>query len=75
MMFHKALLFNDSEVADQILAELESPLKCKKLGRKVQGFDDAISKENAQAIVEQGVFLKISQNHDIAEFLMSLQKC
>jgi len=39
MMYHKAILFNDSAIAKQILDAADDPKSVKALGRKVSGFD------------------------------------
>lgn len=71
MMYHKAILFQDHEIAEMILSEQSIPLNCKMLGRRVRGFDDQIWKANARRIVEEGVYLKFSQNESIKRLLLS----
>ena len=39
-MFQKAMYFNDTEIAE-LIKNTEHPRDCKKLGRKVRGFDEA----------------------------------
>ncbi|KAM3528578.1 hypothetical protein MY4038_005813 [Beauveria bassiana] len=39
MMYQKAILFDDNEAGEEILAA-DSPRKVKALGRKVKGFSD-----------------------------------
>ena len=59
-MYHKALLFNDQEIADAIALEPE-PSQQKALGRKVKGFDRQKWKEKREKIVEQGNWWKFTQ--------------
>ena len=59
-MYHKALLFNDQEIADAIALEPE-PSQQKALGRKVKGFDRQKWKEKREKIVEEGNWWKFTQ--------------
>jgi predicted NAD-dependent protein-ADP-ribosyltransferase YbiA (DUF1768 family) len=59
MMYHKALLFNDQAVADEILSA-GHPRYVKALGRKVENFDEAVWKKHRVAIVRQGNLLKFT---------------
>ena len=59
-MYHKALLFNDQEIADAITLEPE-PSKQKALGREVKGFDQQTWKEKREKIVEEGNWWKFTQ--------------
>ena len=70
MMYHKALLFNDSDVATQILAAT-TPIEVKALGRQVKNFDDEIWKENRYRIVKEGNILKFTQHSDLKEKLLA----
>ena len=71
MMYHKALLFDDNDIAEKIMKETANPAKCKKLGRQVKNFDDVIWKSNARRIVEDGVYLKFTQNGPLKRELLS----
>jgi predicted NAD-dependent protein-ADP-ribosyltransferase YbiA (DUF1768 family) len=91
MMYHKAKLFNDHEIADKILNTnfdgdisninflnekdkedwKEVTKKQKELGRAVKGFDVDIWNDNCMNIVEQGLYLKFSQNKDLQSLLLS----
>ncbi len=53
MMYGKALLFGDVEIASEILAT-SAPQAHKALGRKVRNFDDAVWKREREGIVYQG---------------------
>ncbi|KAG8412353.1 hypothetical protein J3458_014537 [Metarhizium acridum] len=59
MMYHKALLFNDQAVADQVLSA-GHPRDAKALGRQVQNFSDETWKKHRTAIVRQGNLLKFT---------------
>ncbi|KAL8972667.1 MAG: hypothetical protein Q9183_000414 [Haloplaca sp. 2 TL-2023] len=53
MMFHKAILFNDSDIADQIM-HVTTPKKQKALGRKIKNFDGMAWDAQKEQIVEDG---------------------
>ena len=61
MMHGKAMLFDDADVAAQILAT-EDPKQHKALGRKVKGFDDKRWRDAREAIVKAGNRAKFTQN-------------
>ena len=69
-MYHKALLFNDSDIATQILAAT-TPIEVKALGRQVKDFDEEIWKENRYRIVKEGNILKFTQHSDLKEKLLA----
>jgi ribA/ribD-fused uncharacterized protein len=69
MMYHKALLMGDSEIAAQTLA-CETPGEAKALGRKVRNFDQSIWDANCDRVVEEGNFLKFRQNERLREVLL-----
>lgn len=64
MMYHKALTFNDIEIANKILNTVH-PGAVKKLGRMVKDYDDKIWSQRRFDIVVQGNLLKFSQNEDL----------
>ena len=70
MMFHKAKLFNDNNIADKILKE-KNPREHKELGRKVSGFNETIWNKNKVSIVYHGNYLKFTQNGELKDFLLS----
>lgn len=70
MMYQKALLFNDLEIANQILA-CRTPAEAKAFGRKVSDFDNNTWKANRMDIVIEGNLLKFSQNLDLKTFLLN----
>ncbi|KAI0521335.1 hypothetical protein F5B22DRAFT_634718 [Xylaria bambusicola] len=59
MMHHKALLFDDEEIASAIL-EASSPRDVKELGRAVRGFDDAVWERERSRIVAEGNWCKFT---------------
>ena len=70
MMWHKALLFNDSEIAQKILQDGD-PKTVKALGRKVRGFVQSVWDQNAQKIVYEGCLQKFTQNEELKKHLLS----
>jgi len=71
MMYHKALLMNDTNVAAKILApENSHPSRAKALGREVSNFDVDVWKREADRIVEEGNFAKFGQNEDLKAVLL-----
>ncbi|EME46059.1 hypothetical protein DOTSEDRAFT_22171 [Dothistroma septosporum NZE10] len=69
MMYHKALLMGDEEVAAKVL-EADTPAKAKKLGREVKNFKQETWDKNCDEVVEEGNFLKFSQNEDLGKVLL-----
>lgn len=69
MMYHKALLMGDSEIADQTLAA-ETPAEAKGLGRKVRNFKQDIWDQNCDRVVEEGQYLKFSQDEKLKSILL-----
>lgn len=69
MMHGKALLFDDAEVAAQIMAA-DHPREHKALGRKVKGFDDATWKRERETIVKAGNRAKFTQNPALLALLL-----
>ena len=70
MMYHKALLFGDNDMATKILAEPD-PKKIKRMGRQVKNFDPEIWNSKARDIVYSGCLLKFSQNPELKQFILS----
>lgn len=69
MMYKKAIAFQDSEIAEQILHE-HDPAIIKELGRKVRGYDDIIWNGIRQIIIYQGLYAKFTQNKELKEKLI-----
>ncbi|UTW62164.1 NADAR family protein [bacterium SCSIO 12741] len=70
MMYKKAELFKDAQMAEEIL-QCESPAKVKKLGRKVQNFDPHLWNKKKFEFVVEGNRHKFFQNRELADFLIS----
>ena len=70
MMYHKALLFNDKEVANQIYSIGYNPKAYKELGRKVKGFNQTVWDKNKVQIVKMGCILKFTQNSNLKDILL-----
>lgn len=71
MMYHKAMLFNDQEVANSIMLE-PSPKKQRALGRKVKNFDSKKWDMMKEQIVEDGNWWKMTQSKecDLGQMLL-----
>ena len=72
MMWGKALLFDDTEMAERIVAAA-GPREAKTLGRKVRGFDDKVWKENRFEIVTEGNLAKFAAHVEMGDFLLSTE--
>lgn len=70
MMYGKAKLFNDDQVAEMILSE-SSPRKIKAHGRNVSGFDEQTWTANRVAIVHRALKAKFGQNAELLEKLLA----
>ncbi|MBW5447656.1 DUF1768 domain-containing protein [Cohnella sp. CFH 77786] len=69
MMYEKAKLFGDEDVASQIL-RTNSPVEQKKLGRKVKSFDQAKWEAECKRIVYEGNYAKFTQNQALLQKLL-----
>jgi ribA/ribD-fused uncharacterized protein len=70
MMYGKAQLFGDAEIAAEILAA-DHPRQHKALGRKVKRFDDAVWRRQREAIVRTGNHAKFTQNPELHALLVA----
>jgi len=70
MMYRKALLFGDTEIAKEIM-QCTKPREVKALGRKVKGFDEKIWKKRRESIVYKANLLKFEQNEQIRSQLLA----
>ena len=70
MMYRKAVLFDDDEIASQIL-KTDDVAKIKALGRQVSGYNDTIWNGMRQIIIYEGLKAKFSQNKDLMNLLLS----
>lgn len=73
MMYKKAILFNDDEIASQIM--LTSNVgKIKSLGRSVRNYNESQWNGMRQIIVYNGLLEKFRQNEELATRLLSTDK-
>ena len=70
MMYHKALTFNDTEVADQIMLA-QHPREQKALGRQVKNFVPATWDAFSRDVVYKGCYYKFTQNPTMKAELLS----
>lgn len=70
MMHKKAIVFNDTDIAGQIM-QTSNVGKIKDLGRRVSGYDDTIWNGIRQIVVYQGLLEKFRQNADLKERLLA----
>lgn len=69
-MWQKALLFNDFEIAEQILKETDVR-KIKALGRKVKNFNNELWDKHKEDFMFNACYAKFSQNNELKDFLLS----
>jgi len=69
MMYCKAKLFEDEEIAKAIMVST-NPSDIKDLGRKVRGFNEKVWNEKCKGYVYQGNLAKFSQNPDLLQVLL-----
>lgn len=69
MMYYKALLFEDHEVAHLIMEQAD-PRKQKFLGRQVRGFENTIWLENCEDLMVDGLVSKFTQNKYLEKFIL-----
>ena len=72
MMYAKAKLFGDEEIADKIL-QAEKPGTQKDLGRKVRGFKAEVWDQHARDIVYRANEAKFTQNENLLKRLFKTQ--
>ncbi len=72
MMHQKALLFDDAEIAGQIMDTADVG-KIKALGRSVKNYEDIVWNGMRQIIVYQGLLERFKQNDELKEKLLSTQ--
>lgn len=70
VMYSKAKLFQDEEIAEKILKET-NPKKHRLLGSKVSGFEEQKWVDNREEIARRGALAKFRQNPDLLEALLS----
>ena len=69
-MYQKALLFNDFEIAEQVLNETDVR-KIKALGRKVKNFNNELWYIHKENFMYNACYAKFSQNDKLKDFLLS----
>ncbi|KAJ3408489.1 hypothetical protein HDV05_004966 [Chytridiales sp. JEL 0842] len=70
IMFAKAKMFKDEEIANQILRET-NPMKIKSLGRKVQGYDDSVWTARREDVTYVGLLEKYRQNDNLKQDILN----
>lgn len=70
MMYRKAICFEDSITAEQILAATDAAY-IKELGRKVSNYNENVWNGLRQLIVYEGLLAKFSQNEEFRNRLLS----
>lgn len=73
MMHQKAIIFNDNEIAKQIM-DTSNVGKIKALGRAVMDYDDTIWNGLRQIIVYKGLLEKFRQNDDLRKRLLDTKQ-
>ena len=73
MMWSKAMVFGDTDSAEQVLAA-GHPRQAKALGRQVKRFDAEVWDQKRFAVVVAGNVAKFSQHLDLKTFLVGTQK-
>lgn len=68
MMYQKAILFNDLEMAEKIMATTH-PDKHQAYGRAVRGFNSKVWKQHCRDIVYKGNYAKFTQNEWLWDIL------
>ncbi len=72
-MYKKALYFKDYKIADTIIFNQEPPIKAKKLGRKVVGYDDVEWSKVRYNIMLDVVKEKFFQNVPLMKEILSTE--
>lgn len=70
MMYEKAMHFNDTDIANKILATKDVS-EIKALGRLVKNYNETSWNGIRQIVVFKGLLVKFSQNEDLKEQLKS----
>ena len=69
MMYHKAMIFNDEDAMEAILAE-KDPRGQKAIGRTIRNYDDVVWNAEKFGIVKRNNLLKFTQNPAWKELLI-----
>ncbi len=70
MMYSKAMLFQDVEIAERIMSTTNVG-KIKALGRVVKQYNDVVWNGMRQIIIYEGLLAKFSQNEELKKLLLS----
>ncbi len=70
MMYSKAMLFQDVEIAEQIMSTTNVG-KIKALGRAVKQYNDVVWNGMRQIIIYEGLLAKFSQNTELKKLLLN----
>ena len=73
MMAGKGRLFGATDLREQVLTS-RTPDKVKALGRKIEGFDEALWAQARYALVVEGNRAKFSQNAALGDFLRATEE-
>ncbi len=74
MMYKKAVVFNDSLIAEEIMKSDDVAL-IKALGRKVAGYYDSVWNGMRQVIIYKGLIEKFRQNEELKDELLATDDC
>lgn len=69
MMYKKAVLFDDSDIASKIL-NTDDVVLIKEFGRKVSNYNDSVWNGMRQVIIYKGLIEKFMQNEDLRKALL-----
>ena len=69
MMYKKAVLFEDADIAAQIM-DTDDVVTIKKFGRRVSGYNDSVWNGMRQVIIYKGLIEKFRQNKDLLKALL-----
>lgn len=73
MMYQKAVLFKDSEIALQIMSTTDVG-KIKAFGRSVRNYEETVWNGVRQIIIYEGLIEKFAQNNELRELLLATQQ-
>lgn len=69
MMYQKAVTFNDTEIAENIISKCDF-VEIKELGRKVRNYNNVVWNGIRQLVVYNGLTAKFSQNDELLRLLL-----
>ena len=65
MMYHKARVFNATDIQKKMIEVKNNPKAVKALGRQIKNFSDSVWDKHKMEVVERASFLKFTQNPDL----------